>query len=115
MADNAQAMRALNRLGKRRVLLAGWQLGTRPKGDPEADAVRDHREVTLMLRAENNAVLGLLLRKGVISEAEYQAAVIEAADQLNADLEAKFPGVTAYDWGLNIEPGKAPWLKDWRP
>lgn len=34
----------LNVVCKWRSLFAGWQLGTRPKGDPESDAVRDHRE-----------------------------------------------------------------------
>src|SRR5205809_59165 len=43
---------ALNRLTKWRSVFAGWQLGTRPLGDPECDAVRDHREVTILMRAE---------------------------------------------------------------
>jgi hypothetical protein len=33
---------ALNVLAKWRGLFAGWQLGTRPKGDPESDAVRSN-------------------------------------------------------------------------
>jgi hypothetical protein len=39
---------ALNRIAKWRTILAGWQLGTKPKGDPTCDAVRDHREATIM-------------------------------------------------------------------
>jgi len=42
---------ALNVLAKWRAHFSGWQLGTRPKGDPEGDAVRDHREATILLRA----------------------------------------------------------------
>mgnify|MGYP001587156880 CR=1 FL=1 len=44
-------MQKINRLTKWRTLFTGWQLGTRAKGDPEGDAVRDHREVTILLRA----------------------------------------------------------------
>ena len=42
VAQAKRTMRALNVLAKWRTLLAGWQLGTRPKGDPECDAVSDH-------------------------------------------------------------------------
>ncbi len=60
-------LRALNRLAKWRNHFAGWQLGTRMRGDAEYEAVRDHREVTILLRAEQSAMAGLLLRKGVIT------------------------------------------------
>jgi hypothetical protein len=53
------AAQALNRLAKWRAVLAGWQLGTRPKGDSECDAVRDQRELLLILRAEVNAISAL--------------------------------------------------------
>ena len=61
------AIQALNRVAKWRTLFAGWQLGTRPKGDPESDAVRDHREITILLRVEQSAIIGLLIRKGIIN------------------------------------------------
>jgi hypothetical protein len=35
-------VKALQKLAKWRLIFAGWQLGTRLKGDPECDAVRDH-------------------------------------------------------------------------
>jgi hypothetical protein len=56
------AIQALNRVAKWRGLFAGWQLGTRPKGDPECDAVRDHREITILLRVEASALTRLLPR-----------------------------------------------------
>lgn len=43
--QHERTMNALNILTKWRVLFTGWQLGTRPKGDPEGDAVREHREL----------------------------------------------------------------------
>src|SRR5438067_1656730 len=39
---------ALNRLTKWRSVFCGWQLGTRSSTDPEAQAVRDHREATML-------------------------------------------------------------------
>lgn len=108
-------MDALNVLAKWRVLFTGWQLGTRPKGDPEGDAVRDHREVTILLRAEMSALTGLLIDKGVITLDEWQAALEREAKALNADYERKFPGVTATLDGLTIDKRTLPWMKGWRP
>lgn len=65
----------LNRLCKWRSILAGWQLGTRADTDPECQAVRDHREVTLLLRAEVNALTQLLVCGGVFTEEEHYRQV----------------------------------------
>ena len=109
------AQPALNRLAKWRTLLAGWQLGTRPKGDPEGDAVRDHREATLIHRAELTALTGLLIRKGVFTEEEFSAEVETEADLLSESLSKRFPGVTATDHGLTIDRRALPWMKGWKP
>lgn len=106
---------ALNVLAKWRVLFTGWQLGTRPKGDPEGDAVRDHREVTILLRAEVSALTGLLLDKGAFTADEWQAALEREANQLNKDYEKKFPGVTASMDGLHMDRRVLPWMKGWKP
>ena len=55
------------------------------EGRPQCDAVRDHREVTILLRAEQSAMAGLLLRKGVITEAEWAAAMKREAGDLCRD------------------------------
>lgn len=95
-------MRALNRLAKWRNILAGWQLGTRAKGDPECDAVRDTRELLLLLRAEQSAIVGLLLQKGVFTAAEWDAMLESEADILNQSMEQRFPGFHATDVGLEM-------------
>lgn len=110
-----ETMRALNILTKWRVLFTGWQLGTRPKGDPEGDAVRDHREVTILLRAESSALVGLLLAKGVITETEWLDELRSEAGRLNKDFERRFPGVTASEDGLTIDKRALPWMKGWKP
>ena len=65
-----EVMREINRLAKWRMLLTGWQRGTRPMDDPEAQAVRDHREATLILRAEMNAIARLFINCGLITREE---------------------------------------------
>lgn len=109
------AERALNRLAKWRTLFTGWQLGTRAKGDPEADAVRDHREATIILRAEVSALAAVLLDTGVIDHAAWLEALEREADLLSMAYEAKFPGVTASDNGLTMDPTRtSAWMKGWQ-
>jgi len=56
---------ALNKFAKWRTWFASWQLGTRSDHDGECSAVKDHREVTMLLRAEVNALTKVLIDKGV--------------------------------------------------
>jgi|SRR5882724_162947 len=110
-----RTIRALNVLTKWRTLFTGWQLGTRPKGDPEGDAVRDHWEVTILLRAEMSALTGLLERRGVIDRGEWLIALEREAEKLSADYERRFPGVTATETGLTLDKRSLPWMKGWKP
>lgn len=112
--QQARTNRALNILAKWRVALTGWQLGTRPDTDPVAAAVRDHREATLLLRAELNALTDLLIRQHVISEGGYLAALERSATQLSDDLAARFPGITATETGLDLKfPEAADTMRNW--
>lgn len=106
---------ALNVLAKWRTLFASWQLGTRPKADPECDAVSDHREVTILLRAETSALISLLVDKGLVTAQEWEAALGEEARQLNSAYERKFPGVTASAEGLSMDRRVLAWMKGWKP
>jgi len=106
---------ALNRVAKWRMLLTGWQLGTRPKGDPEGDAVRDHREATLMLRVDVTALTHLLISKGLVTEEEYFDAVVLAAQDLDDVYSKRFPGVRTTDDGLVMDQRVAEWMENWRP
>lgn len=98
-----EPFRSLNRLAKWRTFFSGWQLGTRPKGDPECDAVRDCREMLLMLRTEGNALSALLVQKGVFTEAEWCRQLELEAKHMNRSLEQQFPGFSATDEGLQME------------
>lgn len=106
--------RALDILAKWRTLLTGWQLGTRSKSDPVAAAVRDHREATLLLRAEVTALISVLLRKGLVTEAEWLAALETEASALSDALARRFPGITATEHGLDMQlPQAAETMKGW--
>jgi hypothetical protein len=107
---------ALNKITKWRSVFAGWQLGTRAKGDPESDAVRDHREVTILLRVESSALVKLLTDKGVFTVQDWQQAVIDEAELLDKDYEQKFPGIRSTDIGMNFDVSRArETMKHWRP
>lgn len=123
MADNPEvqervaryAMDALNRVTKWRGLFAGWQLGSRPKGEPESDAVRDHREATILLRVEMSAVVGLLLKKGTFTELEWAEQLAIEAEALEALYEKRFPGIRATIDGLAIDlPGGLDTMRAYR-
>ena len=112
--QRARTDRALNIVAKWRTAFAGWQVGTRSKDDPVAAAIRDHREATLLLRVEVTALGDILLRKGLITHEEYLAAVEREAVQLNLDLAARFPGITANEYGLHFAmPQARETMKDW--
>lgn len=107
---------ALNKLAKWRLVFTGWQLGTRVKGDPESDAVRDHRELSIILRAELTAISTLLLEKKVFTQEEWEAALEKEALQLDQDYEHKFPGFKTSQHGVDIDITQvSETTKGWRP
>lgn len=102
---------ALEKLCKWRSIFAGWQLGTRSKEDPASQAVRDHREVTMLLRAEVNALVQILVRRRMTTADEFAAQVDDEAEHLMRAYEAKFPGAHAELDGMHIELKLAqPWM-----
>lgn len=106
---------ATKRLSKWKSVFAGWQLGTRPIGDPECDALRDHREVSILMRCELSAFTRLCVEKGIFTMQELQAAVADEADQLSKDYEQLFPGFQATDIGIDIDIKEAEkTTKNWR-
>lgn len=95
---------ALNRLCRWRTVLAGWQLGTRLASDPECAAVRDQRELLLLLRVDVNALTQLLIAKGVFTTIELEEQSTLEAALLERCLEDRFPGYTATASGISIDP-----------
>lgn len=93
----------LNRVCKWRRFFVGWQLGSRLKNDPEANALSDHRELSIMLRVEVNALAALLISKGVFTHAEYADACGSEAETLDATYQQRFPGFKSSDAGMVLE------------
>jgi hypothetical protein len=109
-------MQLLNKLGKWRSVFAGWQLGTRSDKDEVCKAVKDHREVTILLRAEVSALAGLLMQKGVFTLDEWCDALSNEARALDKDFERKFPGITTSDDGVHFDLARArETMKNWPP
>lgn len=107
MTTEPRYLRALNRLTKWRSFFAGWQLGTRPDTDPESNAVRDQRELFMILRVEMTALTRVLMEKGVIKLDEWEKAMEAEANELERDYQRRFPGIRAIDSGLEIDIAKA--------
>lgn len=101
---------ALNKLCKWRMVLASWQLGTRDKDDPECQAVRDQRELLLLLRVEVNALTELLISKAIFTEDEFARQLDVEAPLLDQAYEKQFPGATTSLDGVHIDIAKATWM-----
>lgn len=104
MTTRDEMVRSANRLAKWRTIFAGWWLGTRPKSDPQAQAVRDMAERTLLMRAEVSGLTRLLIESGVVTEEKVLAVFREEYDALEEQLQHRFPGAKAMDFGMQIDP-----------
>jgi hypothetical protein len=99
--DLATQVRAkVEKLGKWRALYAGWWFGTRPNSDPQAQAARDNFDRTIMLRCEVDALVPLLIRKGVFTDEEYGTELLAAVERMDGLLEAAWPGFRTEPAGL---------------
>lgn len=106
--------REMERFTKWRRVFAAWQTGNLSNNGPEAKAIRDHRELTMLLRAETTALAQLLVKKGIFTEDEFAEQVIEEAGHLDKAFEEQFPGFKASEFGLNITaPESLETIKKW--
>ena len=89
---------AINRVAKWRRAFATWQQAN------EFDAIKDHRELTILLRVEMSALQGMLLARGLITEGELCDAIEREALRLDKAYSEKFRGITSDPEGLVINP-----------
>jgi len=116
MTLREQLEAALNRVTKWRSVLAGWQLGTRSIEDAEARAVRDHREITMLMRAELNAMLQMMLAKEIFTDDEWMQTLLDEVERMDRDFEHRFPGFKATHYGMDIDVQIArETMKGWPP
>lgn len=97
----------LNKLAKWRSVFASWQLGTRSDTDAECNAVKDHREVTILMRAELSAIVALMMDKGLITVAEWEEYLERAALDLDKSYEQRFPGYESTAHGMSVDITRA--------
>ncbi len=97
------------------MALARWQLGTKEKDDPESDAVLDHREVTLILRAEVSALIKIIVSKGVCTEDEFRQILLDETQQLDKDYETAFPGMQSTPDGMQYDRRAIETMRGWKP
>lgn len=102
-----EQFRILNKLAKWRKVFASWQLGTRLDTDGEYKAVADHREVTILLRVELNALATLLVQKGVFTADEWDEAMAEEARDMDAVYQERFPGFSVTEGGMHLKMPQA--------
>lgn len=104
---------ALDKLAKWRKFFASWQLGTTPAGDGRYRAVADHREATILMRAELTALTGLLISKGVCTQEERDDALEHEAELLDFAYQGRFPGWRSRPDGLSMTfPAAAKTMRD---
>ena len=96
-------LEVLEKLAKWRTVFAWWQLGTRPNTDGELRAVENHREVTIFLRAEVNALTAMMIKNGMFTVEEFADQVSEEAIVLDMLYEQKFPGFSTTLDGVNMD------------
>lgn len=94
---------ALDKLAKWRKFFASWQLGTMSAQDGRYKAVAHHRELSILLRAELSALTGLLIRKGLFTQQEYQDALEAEAKRLDHDYEENYPGWRSVPDGMSMK------------
>lgn len=97
----------LEKLCRWRGFFASWQCGTRSAADGEVRAVKDHRELSILLRCEVNALTGLLLEKGVFTAEEWDAALRAEAKALDHDYEERYTGFRSTLAGMSMEMPEA--------
>lgn len=96
-----------NRLTKWRRHFALWQLGSSREGTQEFKAVSHHRELSMIMRAELNALTKIVLEAKLVTSEEMLKTFEEEFDLLSEDYAKAYPGITAFDWGLDIKMPEA--------
>jgi len=78
--------------------------------------VRDHRETTMLLRAEVTTLTRILLEANIIKKEELAQIMTEEMQYLDKAYEKKFPGFTTSLDGVHMDIQKcAETTRGWRP
>jgi hypothetical protein len=102
------AISALNQLCKWRTVLAGWHRGTAALTDsggvptPGVPAMRDLMDKWLIMRAETNAMMQIMLKKKIVTPQEIDDQIEIEARLLDEQMAKVFPGFRSSPHGITI-------------
>lgn len=99
--------KALNKLTKWRNFFAIWQTANKEPDEAEHKAIKDHREVTMLLRVEVTTLARMMVEKGVCTTDEFAEMMIIEAKHLERSFETAYPGYFAEEFGLSINNPEA--------
>lgn len=89
-----------------KTVFANWQLGTRDETDGAFKAIQDAKDDNIRTNVKLDGLIGLLMERGLINEADLLQEQIEVANRLELTLEAKFPGAVATDDGMTYDEAR---------
>jgi hypothetical protein len=93
----------MNRVVQWKEILANWQLGTKDDSDGSFRALQDLHDTTMRKGVKLEALVELLLARGIIRPEDLLEKQIELAVRLDQSLEVKFPGVKVTDSGIQVD------------
>lgn len=103
----AELRRAAQRLRQFGRLAASRLFGTLPTTSGRYKAVVDEWERSLLLRAEMNALVLLLVDKKVVTSAEWTARVVEEIRALADAHQKLWPELTTDEVGIHVHDAQA--------
>lgn len=105
MDATTDAVQALNKLCKWRLVMAGWHHGTQSINAPGVKAMRDLMDKWLIMRCETSALASLLIEKGLITAEEFQNQIATEAVLLDKQMEDLFKGFRTSADGVSMYDG----------
>jgi len=80
-----------------------------------AEAVRDHREATILLRVEVSALAALLIDNGVFTTDDWASQLLEECRLLEEGYQKSWPGAASSDDGMVYDHRATEWMQGWKP
>lgn len=103
----AEMQKAAQRLRQFGRLAAGRLLGTVPNTDGRYKAIVDEWERSLFTRAEVNGLSKILIAKGIVTEAELTATIVEEYRHLADAMQKGWPELTVDEVGIHVHDAAA--------
>lgn len=97
--------KAMNRVVKWAGFFTRWQLSKYTKDDPQVRALEKINQARIVARIEMNAIVKLMLLKGVITQDEFYQQMIEEAADFDRGMMQEYRGFHVTDTGVSAHEG----------